>query len=81
AGSFNLITKKPTDTFEASGQLELGNFSLVRASGVLNAPLSDKVAIRGAFQTEKRDGYTSGLNNNYNDEDAAAGRLHVLIKP
>ncbi|MBT9473174.1 MAG: TonB-dependent receptor [Pseudomonadota bacterium] len=82
AGSLNVITKKPTSEYEANAQLELGNYSLIRASGAVNLPFSDKVAVRAAFQTAKRDGYTSNApSNDYNDEDAVALRLHVLLKP
>ena len=82
AGSLNVITKKPTAEREATAQVELGNFSLVRASGALNVPLSDKVMARGAFQISKRDGYTDNApSNDYNDEDAVALRLHVLFQP
>ncbi|KRA63842.1 hypothetical protein ASD79_21330 [Caulobacter sp. Root655] len=82
AGSLNVITKKPTDAREATAEVELGNFSLVRASGALNVPISDKVKARGAFQISKRDGYTDNAPaNDYNDEDALAMRLHVLFEP
>lgn len=82
AGSLNVITKKPTSEYEANAQLELGNYSLIRASGAVNLPVSDKVAVRAAFQTAKRDGYTNNApSNDYNDEDAVALRLHVLLKP
>lgn len=82
AGSINVITKKPTAEYEAEGQLELGNFSLVRASGAVNLPFSEQVAVRAAFQSSKRDGYTSNApSGEYNDEDATAVRLHVLLQP
>jgi len=82
AGSFNVITRKPTGVYEANAQVELGNFSLIRASGAANLPVSDKVAVRAAFQVSKRDGYTDNAPvEDYNDEDAFALRLHVLLKP
>ena len=81
AGSINVITKKPTDTYEANAQLELGNFQLVRTSGAVNLPISEKVRVRAAFQASKRDGYTSNGLSDYNDEDAKAVRLHVQLRP
>lgn len=82
AGSLNVITRKPTSEYEGAAQVELGNFSLVRTSGSVNIPFSDKIRMRGTFQTTKHDGYTNNAPvDDYNDEDAVAMRLHVLFLP
>ena len=82
AGSINVITRKPTQTFESQGQLETGDFGLVRGSGAVNLPLADWASVRAAFQVERHDGYTSnGPANDYNDEDAVAGRIHLRMTP
>jgi iron complex outermembrane receptor protein len=39
SGSFNLVTRKPTDELEVSGDVRLGNYDLVRWRGALNIPM------------------------------------------
>jgi iron complex outermembrane recepter protein len=79
-GAVNIITNKPRLDGKASGegQLEGGSYNLVRASGWVNAPLSDTVAIRMAMQSYSRDGYMkSGLG----DSNLQAARFSLLWKP
>ncbi|MEM9054959.1 MAG: TonB-dependent receptor plug domain-containing protein, partial [Pseudomonadota bacterium] len=40
AGVINIITKGPTDDFEAQAELTAGNFGLLRTSGSISGPLS-----------------------------------------
>jgi iron complex outermembrane recepter protein len=78
-GALNLLTKRP-DFAGDSGFLEAeaGNYALYRASGALNAPLSSTVAVRGAFQVARRDGY---LSDGSNDDKHESGRLRMLWQP
>lgn len=78
AGAINVVTTKPAFTFGGNGEMEVGNYGLIRATGALNVPVSDTLAIRGAFQVVGRDGY---ISNGTSDADTLAGRLHVLWKP
>jgi iron complex outermembrane receptor protein len=77
-GSINLITNKPVQAFHAAGELDYGNYNSLRTSGMLNVPLGDTLAIRGAFQQSKHDGY---LSTGFNDQDSFAGRLQALYRP
>ena len=79
AGTVNVVTNKPsTDKFEGQGEVETGNYGLVRTFGMVNAPLNDVLAVRAAFQTQHHSGY---LNTGYNDADDIAGRLQSLFLP
>jgi len=54
AGAVSVITKKPTDEFEAELGLRYGNFDKRRAEGMLNIPIDDlrrqnNWAVRGAL--------------------------------
>ena len=78
-GALNLLTKRPDLTGEGGFlEAEAGNYDLYRASGALNAPLSSTVAVRGAFQVVRRDGY---LSDGSNDDKHESGRLRVLWQP
>ncbi len=71
-GAINIITKDPNHTFTADGQLEIGDYSNVRAQGAVNVPLNDKVAVRGSFQIVSRGGY---LSDGTSDDKTQAGRI------
>lgn len=61
SGAINVISGNPGKQYAASGTLEAGNYNLIRAAGMVNAPLNDNWAVRAAFTTINRDGYfTSG---------------------
>ena len=82
AGSVNLVTKKPTQDFEASAAVEAGNYNLLGTSAALNVPVSPEFALRGAFQTYEHDGYTNNAPaEDANDDDIRAGRVHMLWTP
>ncbi|WP_164975580.1 TonB-dependent receptor [Sphingobium fluviale] len=77
-GAINIITNRPSFKLEGSAEIEAGNYDLFRGEAMLNVPLSDTFAMRGAVQATKRDGY---LSNGYNDADNYAGRLRALYQP
>ncbi|MFT4076752.1 MAG: TonB-dependent receptor [Asticcacaulis sp.] len=82
-GAINVITNKPSSFFDAAGDVELGNYNTRRANLMLNLPLNDKLAVRFAVNSNKRDGFVE-LNNGgtpLNDEDNTSGRMSVLWKP
>lgn len=62
-GSLNIISAKPNlDEVEGKVELEVGRWNQQVIKGVLNVPISDSFAIRGAFFKETRD---SNLNGYY----------------
>jgi len=86
SGVVNVISNKPS-LEGIGGKIEVGggNFSQFVANGALNIPLSDNVAIRGAFMSNNRDGYTTndgpgsvGISDDANDAEELAFRLHLL---
>ena len=77
-GSINVITNKPVDTFQAATDFDFGNYDSKRGFGMVNVPVDDKLALRGALQYSSHDGY---LSSGFNDEDSLAGRLQALFKP
>lgn len=78
-GVVNVVTANPKlDRYEVGGTIEVGNYSLLHTEGVMNAPISDTMAMRAAFSTSVRDGY---LSNGGDDEDSKAARLRALYQP
>ena len=84
-GAVNIITAKPKNAFDASASAELGNYNTRRGEAMINVPVTDTIAVRGALSYNFRDGYlkTNLLNtqnvtqapNNRNDQDDLSGRL------
>jgi len=78
-GIVNVVTANPKlDRFEVAGTLEYGNFNLLHTEGSVNVPVSEKVALRGAFSTNVRDGF---LSNGGDNEDSKSVRLRGLFQP
>jgi iron complex outermembrane receptor protein len=77
-GALNIITKVPTDDFGGEVMLEGGNYSEEHAFAALNLPVSDTLALRGAFDFNKHDGY---LTSGQDDLNSQASRLTALYKP
>lgn len=77
-GIVNLVSKSPTDKFEATGNFQIGEYNLKHFDGALNIPLSDKVTGRLAFMRDLRDGY---LSNGQNNSDKLSFRSKLSYKP
>ena len=56
-GAINVITNKPSNEFEASGDFEFGNYNARRENAVVNFPLAEQFAVRVAVNANDRDGY------------------------
>jgi len=78
-GLVNPVTARPTGEFEGKVEVTMGNFNSERVNMVLNAPLSDKVAMRLATTTFKRDGVIDNIHtgNDIDDRDSIGGRLSI----
>ncbi len=77
-GALNIITNKPTNQFGGSITAEGGDYGENNFTGILNVPLSDTLAVRAAYQRDRRDGY---LGNYYDDENTDAARLSARWVP
>lgn len=78
AGAVSLVSNNPIFKYEGSGSLELGNYHLMSAQGVLNVPLSDTQALRLAYSTNKRDGY---ISSGAGDSDLSNARFKYRWQP
>ncbi len=78
-GALNVITAKPR-LGELNGHLnaEYGDYDSIKASGAVNAPIGDSVALRVAGQYVDRDGYYS---DGYDDEESESVRAQLRVDP
>lgn len=77
-GAINIITRKPSFNgpsgfFEG----EYSNFDAFRATGAVNLPVGETIAIRAAGQFVRRDGY---LSDGTQDEESEAARLTAAFR-
>ncbi|MEP7310977.1 MAG: TonB-dependent receptor [Pseudomonadota bacterium] len=55
-GLVQIITKKPTDAFEAYATADGGQYGLARLEGAVSGPLSERISSRLAFSATRQDG-------------------------
>jgi iron complex outermembrane receptor protein len=78
-GAINVIPNRPRlNQVGGDITLEAGNYNTLKASGAINLPIGDSVAIRFAGQVVDRDGY---LSDGYSDEVGQAARASLLFQP
>lgn len=78
-GALNIISNSPVlgERFGALN-VEIGNYSKISVDGMFNMPISDTMAVRGAFQAVNRKGYSSA---GFDDDKKESGRLSLLWEP
>jgi iron complex outermembrane receptor protein len=70
-GSVNLITKRPTSTFEAGLDANVGNYSYHAVEGFVSGPVNDAIRVRFAIRGEQRNGFSLNLFDNKHYDDLA----------
>jgi outer membrane receptor protein involved in Fe transport len=84
AGVVNLVSAKPTDHYEATASVDVGNYNNRRLEGMLNIPIvGDKLGIRAAGEWTKRDGYSfnSTAGKPVDGRDLWSTRLTIGFRP
>ncbi len=80
-GAVNMISKAPTDSFEAGGSVSYGNYSLVETQGYASGPLvEDVLLMRVAFKTRDHDGYTPNVFNGDRLDDGNFAGLRGTLR-
>ena len=77
-GAINIVTNQPTNKFEGSVTAEGGNYGENNFTGVINVPVTDTLAVRAAYQRDRRDGYIGGY---YDDVNIDTARLSARWRP
>ncbi len=80
AGVINIVPYNPGDEFEGFLKSRLGNYDLVRLEGMVNAPITDALAVRANLFSHQRDGITEnvGIGGDIRDEKFLAARISAL---
>ena len=78
AGALSLRTRDPSDEFEGYVQAGFGDYDAYTLEGVVNAPISDTVALRLAGKYAERDGY--GFNTLTDEEIGERDDLTLRAK-
>ena len=77
-GIINVTFKRPTHEVETNVLAEVGNYSMFHTTFVQNVPVTDTLAIRGAFDYSRHSGYmTSGADS----ADTWGARLSLQYEP
>jgi iron complex outermembrane recepter protein len=78
-GIVNVVTALPKlDRFSANALLEVGNYQVLHGEVAVNAPVSDKIAVRGSGFFSKRG--QSYVTNASDEENTRSGRLRALYQ-
>src|SRR5665213_492089 len=82
-GAIDFVSKRPTQQQEVDVTADLGNYDERRVQLVANTPLvTDVLAVRGAFQYERRDGFLKNLAGpDNNDANNLNARISLLFAP
>ncbi|MBB3222648.1 TonB-dependent receptor [Pseudoduganella umbonata] len=80
AGAVNVITNKPAEQFDASANLEVGNYNLRRAEAMVNVPVNQTLALRAAVLARSEDNYIDTPRATGNRASQKTARLHALFK-
>lgn len=88
AGVINLVTKRPTEDFEAEGRASYGSYNEVKVSGAASGPLTEDGSLLGRFSffSNTRDGNVTNIdakngNEKMNDHNEWSGSGKLLYKP
>ncbi|MDY6949850.1 MAG: TonB-dependent receptor, partial [Pseudomonadota bacterium] len=57
AGLINAISARPKNEFQASADFAYGNYDTIQATGMVNVPFGENVAVRAAMNYNRRDSY------------------------
>ena len=83
AGALNMVTAKPTDSFEGSVRALYGQYGQYTAEGMLNIPLNPDFAVRFAAIADGLSGWAKDpyAGHDQPDQDNKAGRITFLYQP
>jgi iron complex outermembrane receptor protein len=83
-GAISVYTRRPTEDFEGSLNVSLGNYDLSVLQGALSGPIADGVSGRLVGSWRKRDeGYVENVldGEEYQDEENMSLRGQLLLRP
>ena len=83
-GAINVITQAPdTEEFSGKADITVGNYSLIRARGSVNIPISDTMALRASVASHNHDGFSKNIviDQELDQADSISARARLLWAP
>ncbi len=83
-GAINVITQAPdTEEFSGKADVTVGNYSLIRARGSVNVPISDTMALRASVASHNHDGFSRNIviDQELDQADSISARARLLWAP
>ncbi|WP_411341220.1 TonB-dependent receptor [Sphingopyxis sp. J-6] len=83
-GNVMVAPQRPVDRFEGYVEAKTGSYDLRGVAGAINIPLvPEKLLLRGAFDVNRRDGYTRNVGSGQKLDDVHydSARISLLFKP
>lgn len=83
-GAINLVSQKPSDSFDASAELTAGNYSRIAGKAMVNLPIGENLALRLSGYANKQDGYIDLVNypgREFGDDKTWGGRGQLRWRP
>ncbi len=82
-GAISIVTNDPSDKFEASGLLRMGNQSTLHTEAMVNQPISEQLALRFSAVTQRREGWTTNVTTGQRaaQDNAWGARLSLGWNP
>ncbi len=83
AGAIRLVTRKPSEEFEARGELTVGDYSRIGGRFYVSGGLTDTLAASFSGLVDQRDGLVDDplSGREYNDRDNTSGRFALAWTP
>lgn len=82
-GAMNIIPKRPGRDLEGSMEASYGNYNAWKLAGMINVPVSDRIAVRVAGSHSERDGFArsrlTGNQLNADNTDYVRGSLSLSL--
>ena len=82
-GAVDIITTQPSSQFGGFGSIQYGNYNQIKATGAVNIPLGDTLAVRLAGVRLVQDGVGENtyLNQKVDGRDLGSARVTISFKP
>jgi iron complex outermembrane recepter protein len=83
AGALNIVTQKPSESFDASARALYGTFGQYDVEAALSLPINDRLAIRFAATANGMRGWLKNdpSGDDQPDDNNVAGRATLLFRP
>jgi iron complex outermembrane receptor protein len=83
-GAVNIVSARPTDTFEAMARATYARYDRYELEGMVNVPISDALGVRLSgvyFDQNKGEYFNSALGQYIDKSDSFSGRAVVRLRP